>query len=345
MTGSAGGRDGPGGNASSAHASSRKQQAKRDRLDELVTLRGLAPTRERARALILSGRVRVDGRMRDKAGTLVAADATVELVGPAEELRYVSRGGLKLEYGLDAFALDPTGCVCLDVGASTGGFTDVLLRRGAARVYAMDVGHGQLAWSLRSDPRVVVMERTNIRHVQALPQPLDCAVIDVSFISLRMVLPRVAALLAPSGWVVALVKPQFEAGKAEADRGGGVIADPVVHQRVLRELLAWLAHWDEHSSDSPALLPRGLVASPVAGREGNREYLLALVARGTAAQHEGAGDSAASPLRLLHTPTGALPIDEAITAAVEAAFDRRDDPGDDRGEHPRGRKEARDGSS
>jgi 23S rRNA (cytidine1920-2'-O)/16S rRNA (cytidine1409-2'-O)-methyltransferase len=269
--------------------------------------------------------------MRDKAGALVAADATVELVGPAEELRYVSRGGLKLEYALDAFALDPAGCVCLDVGASTGGFTDVLLRRGAARVYALDVGHGQLAWSLRCDPRVVVMERTNIRQVEALPEPIQCAVIDVSFISLRLVLPRVAALLASGGWVVALVKPQFEAGKAEADRGGGVIADPAVHQWVLRALLAWIAHWSEQSPDTQALLPRGLVASPIAGREGNREYLLALVARGTAARDEGPGDAAPGPPRP-QTPMGTLPGDEAIRAAVDAAFDP--------GGRPHGRKEA-----
>jgi len=301
MTDGAGASDVPGGNAPSAGASSHKQKVKRDRLDVLVALRGLAPTRERARALILAGRVRVDGRVRDKAGTLVAADAAVEVVEPAAELRYVSRGGLKLEYALDSFALDPAGCTCLDVGASTGGFTDVLLRRGAARVYAVDVGHGQLAWSLRSDPRVVVMERTNIRQVQSLPEPVDCAVIDVSFISLRLALPRVAALLTPGGWVVALVKPQFEAGKAEADRGGGVIADPAVHRRVLRELLAWLSRWGEHSPDGQALVPRGVVVSPITGREGNREYLLALVAR-DAAKPEEPGDAAESPPRKRAVP-------------------------------------------
>jgi 23S rRNA (cytidine1920-2'-O)/16S rRNA (cytidine1409-2'-O)-methyltransferase len=236
----------------------------------------LAPTRERARALILAGEVRVDGRMVDKSGTLVARDAAIELAGPSAELRYVSRGGLKLEYALDAFALDPGGCVCLDVGASTGGFTDVLLQRGAALVYAVDVGHGQLAWSLRSDVRVVVMERTNIRQLEALPQTPDCAAVDVSFISLRLVLPRVAALLRPGGWAVALVKPQFEAGKAEADRGAGVIADRGIHERVLCDVLDWLARWPERGLGSPILIPVGLVASPIAGREGNREYLLAL---------------------------------------------------------------------
>src|SRR5262249_6395822 len=155
-------------------------KAARERLDVLLVERGLAPSRERARALIMAREVRVDGRPVDKAGTLVPRDATCEIVGPAAELRFVSRGGLKLERALEAFALDPTSRVCLDVGASTGGFTDLLLRRGAARVYAVDVGLGQLAWSLRTDPRVVVMDRTNIRHLTPPPQPVDPAVINVS---------------------------------------------------------------------------------------------------------------------------------------------------------------------
>jgi 23S rRNA (cytidine1920-2'-O)/16S rRNA (cytidine1409-2'-O)-methyltransferase len=246
----------------------------RVRLDALLVARGLAPSRERARALIMAGEVRVNGRLVDKPGTQVAQDAQCELVGPAAELRYASRGGLKLEHALDAFQLEPSGQVCLDVGASTGGFTDVLLRRGAARIYAVDVGRGQLAWHLRSDPRVVVMERTNVRHLTALPEPIDCASVDVSFISLRLVLPPMAALLRPGGWVVALVKPQFEAGRAEADRGAGVISDPAVHRAVLRELLEWLADWEER--EGPRLVARGLVASPIEGREGNREYLLHL---------------------------------------------------------------------
>jgi len=247
----------------------------RERLDVLLTERGLAPSRERARALILAGVALVDGVAVTKAGAQVPLAATITLAGVAEDQRFVSRGGLKLERALDAFALDPADRVCLDVGASTGGFTDLLLRRGAARVYAVDVGHGQLAWELRNDARVVVMERTNIRHLASLPELVACAVIDVSFISLRLALPPVAALLAssPDAWVVALVKPQFEAGRAEANRGNGVISDPAVHRRVLGELLAWLAAW-RTAAPQRALLPRGLVASPIAGRDGNHEYLL-----------------------------------------------------------------------
>jgi 23S rRNA (cytidine1920-2'-O)/16S rRNA (cytidine1409-2'-O)-methyltransferase len=249
----------------------------RERLDVLLVQRGLAPSRERARALIMAGDVLVAGRMVDKAGTLVSRDATCELAGPGAELRFVSRGGLKLERALDAFALDPTGRVGLDVGASTGGFTDVLLRRGATRVYAVDVGHGQLAWTLRNDPRVVVMERTNIRHLASLPELPTCAVADVSFISLRLVLPSVARLLAPDAWVVALVKPQFEAGREAANRGAGVISDPAVHRQVLGDLLDWLTRWPEGEAEAP-LTPRGVIGSPIVGRDGNHEYLLWLSA-------------------------------------------------------------------
>jgi 23S rRNA (cytidine1920-2'-O)/16S rRNA (cytidine1409-2'-O)-methyltransferase len=253
----------------------------RERLDLLLVRRGLAPSRERARALIMAGEVLVDGRAASKAGELIAEDATLTLAGPSAELRYVSRGGLKLEHALDTFALDPAGLMCLDVGASTGGFTDVLLQRGARHVYAVDVGHGQLAWSLRTDPRVTVMERTNIRQVERLPELVDCAVCDVSFISLRLVLPHIAALLAPGGWAVTLVKPQFEAGRAEADRGRGVISDPAIHRRVLRDLLAWLAAWPERvardETAAPPLVACGLTGSPIPGRDGNHEYLLWLV--------------------------------------------------------------------
>ena len=284
----------------------RRTNERRERLDVLVLARALAPSRERARALIMAGEVRVDGRTLDKPGTLVPADAHVELVGPAAELRYVSRGGLKLERALDTFRLDPAGQVCLDVGAATGGFTDVLLRRGAVRVYAVDVGRGQIAWTLRSDPRVVLMERTNIRHLSALPESVGCATIDVSFISLRLVLPTVAALLAPDGWVVALVKPQFEAGRAEADRGAGVIGDPRVHQQVLRGLLAWLAEWP--ARPGPRLAARGLIPSPIVGRDGNREYLLHLTAP--------PGDS-------VGPPSTESQVDVAqVDRVVAAAFDR-----------------------
>jgi len=241
----------------------------KERLDVALVRRGLAQSRERARALIMAGQVYVGERLVDKPGTLVPLDAECRLAQAPAELKYASRGGLKLEKALDTFELYPSGHVALDVGASTGGFTDCLLQRGAKRVYAVDVGHGQLAWTLRNDPRVVVMEHTNIRHLTSLPEPVECASIDVSFISLRLVLPAIVPLLAPHAWVVALVKPQFEAGKADADRGAGVISDPAVHERVLRELQDWILL---HTPLSVC----GLTDSPVLGREGNREFLLYL---------------------------------------------------------------------
>jgi 23S rRNA (cytidine1920-2'-O)/16S rRNA (cytidine1409-2'-O)-methyltransferase len=291
----------------------------RERLDLLVVARGLAPSRERARALIMAREVHVDGRLVDKAGTLVPRDAAVTLAGPAAALRYVSRGGLKLERALDVFGVNPAGCVVLDVGASTGGFTDVLLRRGAALVYAIDVGRGQLAWTLRQDPRVVVLDRTNIRYLEALPAPPEgspaaapCgAVIDVSFISLRLVLPRVATLLAPGGWIVALVKPQFEAGRAEADRGAGVITDPNVHRRVLRELHEWIAQ-EAATRSGPRLAPRGVIASPITGHEGNREYLLWLEVLPPLP-----ADVAAAPGDVSETELAA--IERAVTEAFSSA--------------------------
>lgn len=268
----------PSGSSSAEPAPQPSRKPARVRLDLLLTQRGLAPSRERARALIMAGEALVDGRAATKAGEMIAETATVTLASPPAELRYVSRGGLKLERALDTFALSPADRVCVDVGASTGGFTDLLLRRGARRVYAVDVGHGQLAWSLRTDSRVVVMERVNIRHMAALPELVECAVIDVSFISLRLVLPRVSALLAPGAWAVALVKPQFEAGRAEADRGRGVVSDPQAHRRVLGDLLRWLAEWPGRAAtDATAgepLAPLGLIVSPIAGRDGNHEYLL-----------------------------------------------------------------------
>ncbi len=309
-------------------APTRRGKQPRERLDVLLTLRGLAPSRERARALIMAGEARVNGALASKAGELVRLDAAVELVGPAAELRFVSRGGLKLERALDAFALDPTDCVALDVGASTGGFTDLLLRRGARRVYAVDVGHGQLAWSLRSDPRVVVMERTNIRQLASLPEPVECAVIDVSFISLRLVLPSVAALLAPGAWVVALVKPQFEAGRAEADRGRGVIRDQGIHRRILRDLLAWLPGAAERPlpAEIPRriIVPHGLVASPITGRDGNHEYLLWLTVetlpkRDTiptgAMLADAAATDAAPPRDTQRGAIGAMEVDRVVAEA------------------------------
>src|SRR6266702_7321269 len=241
----------------------------KERLDVALVRRGLAPSRERARALIMAGKVLVAGHLVDKPGTLISLDAVCSLKEAPNELKYVSRGGLKLEKALATFGLNPEGLVALDVGASTGGFTDCLLRHGAKRVYALDVGHGQLAWTLRNDPRVVVMEHTNIRHLTSLPEPIQCVVIDVSFISLRLVLPAIVPLLAPAAWIVALVKPQFEAGKAEADKGAGVISDPAVHTRVLDELQEWI------QKNTPFKV-RGLTDSPILGRDGNREFLLYL---------------------------------------------------------------------
>ncbi len=234
--------------------------------------RGLAPSRARAQALILGGRIRTgsgDGARADrKAGDLVAADLAIELV---ERDPYVSRGGHKLAAALDAFGIDPTGRTCLDAGASTGGFTDVLLQRGAARVYALDVGRGQLAEVLRHDPRVVSMERTNARTIDAstLPEPVSLATIDVSFISLRLVLGPVATAFGPAGGdVVALVKPQFEAGRAAVR--GGVVRDPAVHRATIEVVVAAAAAAD--------LMPLDAIASPILGPEGNREFLLWLAA-------------------------------------------------------------------
>jgi 23S rRNA (cytidine1920-2'-O)/16S rRNA (cytidine1409-2'-O)-methyltransferase len=237
------------------------------RLDQLIVDRGLAGTRSRAQALLMAGRVKVgsgDGaRSNRKAGELVEASVPLEVETP---LAYVSRGGEKLAGALDAFAVDPAGLVCLDVGASTGGFTDLLLQRGAARVHAIDVGRGQLAEALRHDPRVVARERTNARGLSPalLGELVALAVIDVSFISLRLVLPPTAACLAPGGRVVALVKPQFEAGRGRAP--GGVVRDPAIHREVL---LAALDH-----ARAAGLVPHDLVASPLLGPAGNREFFL-----------------------------------------------------------------------
>jgi 23S rRNA (cytidine1920-2'-O)/16S rRNA (cytidine1409-2'-O)-methyltransferase len=239
--------------------------AKRVRLDQLLVDRGLAPNRTRAQALVLAGRVRVGagdaGRHDRKAGDLVDREVPLEVAG---DRTWVSRGAHKLLAALDAFAIDPRGLVAVDVGASTGGFTDVLLARGAARVYAIDVGYGQLADRLRADSRVVSMERTNARTLEpsSLPEPADLAVIDVAFISLRLVLGPVASVVRANGPIVALVKPQFEAGPVDAR--GGVVRDPQVHRRVLREVTAAAA--------ALGLGTRDVIASPVRGPEGNREF-------------------------------------------------------------------------
>ncbi|HTR53978.1 MAG TPA: TlyA family RNA methyltransferase [Kofleriaceae bacterium] len=241
----------------------------RERLDKLIVDRGLATSRERARALVMAGNVRVGDRVESKPGTLVDVAADISLATPDHP--YVSRGALKLEKGLDAFSVDPAGLVALDIGASTGGFTDLLLRRGVARVYAIDVGYGQLAWSLRQDPRVIVLERVNARtiDVSAVPEPCDLAVIDVSFISLTLVLPRVAELLRPPVGkpIVALVKPQFEAGREHVGKGG-VVREESARLGAVAKVREW--------ADSHGFTPGDFVESPITGPAGNIEYLLML---------------------------------------------------------------------
>jgi 23S rRNA (cytidine1920-2'-O)/16S rRNA (cytidine1409-2'-O)-methyltransferase len=245
------------------------------RLDQLVFDRGLAPSRERARALILAAQVLVDGTPVSKAGAPVSEDADVTLVMPDHP--YVGRGGLKLAHALDAFQIDVTGREALDVGASTGGFTDVLLQRGAARVVALDVGHGQLDWKIRNDPRVVVIEHFNARHLALtdLPGPVGFVCIDVSFISLRQILPVLPPLLRPGADVVALVKPQFEAGRDEVRKG--VIRDAAVHARVLREVT--------DAAAAIGLAKLGSEPSPITGQKGNIEFLLHLRPGRDAAPH------------------------------------------------------------
>jgi len=236
----------------------------RVRLDQALVAKGLVPSRQRAQALVRAGLVRVAGAVAARPDQMVDPSVTIRL---EHAKAYVSRGGDKLAAALDAFGVDPAGRVCLDVGASTGGFTDILLQRGAARVIAVDVGYGQLAWSLRQDPRVTVLERVNIRHLDRLPVPANLAVIDVSFISLRLVLPPVRELLSPPGEVVALVKPQFEVGKGAVGKGG-VVRDPEQHRRVLSELRQFA---EERGYEIAAEIP-----SPILGAKGNREFLLHL---------------------------------------------------------------------
>lgn len=240
------------------------------RLDLLLLNRGLVGSRERARAVILAGDVTVNGQVVSKAGTPVDEAADVALRTPDHP--WVGRGGIKLAHALDVFHVDPTGASALDIGASTGGFTDVLLQRGARRVVAIDVGHGQLDWKLRSDPRVAVLEGINARQLRAedVPKdgpPFDLVTIDVSFISLKHILPRVPALLAPLGRVIVLVKPQFEAGREEVGKGG-IVRDAAIHERVVAEVTAAAA---EVGLERAAMEP-----SPIEGAEGNREFFLML---------------------------------------------------------------------
>ena len=247
-------------------AGGRVKAAGRQRADQLLVERGLVETRTRAQALILAGKVFSGERRVLKAGDTLATDAAIEVRG--QDHPWVSRGGLKLAHGLDHFRLSPAGLVCLDVGASTGGFTDVLLSRGAARVHAVDVGHGQLAWKLRNDGRVVVHERTNARYLEAaaVPEKVSALVCDASFIGLETLLPAPLALCAPGAWAIALIKPQFEAGPGEVG-GKGVVRDPAVHRAVSQRITAWWAA-------RPGWRVLGVTESPITGPEGNREFLI-----------------------------------------------------------------------
>ena len=242
------------------------------RADALLVASGLAESRSHAQALILSGKVyRAECRI-EKPGQPVAADAALQVRGQPHP--WVSRGGLKLGHALQVFGLDPCGLICLDIGASTGGFTDVLLTSGAARVHAVDVGHGQLAWKLRTDPRVIVHEKTNARHLTAetLPDPIGALVCDASFIGLRTVLPAGLALCAPGAWAVALIKPQFEAGPGRVG-SKGVVRDPEIHAEICATITAW---W----SALPGWTVIGVEPSPITGPEGNIEFLIAAIRHG-----------------------------------------------------------------
>ncbi|WP_215745695.1 MULTISPECIES: TlyA family RNA methyltransferase [Gluconobacter] len=244
------------------------------RADQLLVDRGLVESRTRAQALIMAGLVYTSDRRISKAGDQLPEDAPLALKG--QDHPWVSRGGLKLIHAIEHFGLDPKGRIAIDVGASTGGFTDVLLTHGAEKVYAVDVGHGQLAWKIRSDERVVVLEKTNARALTAeqIPEPAGIVVCDASFIGLRTVLPAALELTTPDAWAVALIKPQFEAGRGEVG-AKGVVRDPAVHDRVCEEIREWFA-------SLPGWEVLGIEASPITGPEGNREFLIAARKTGTA---------------------------------------------------------------
>ncbi|SMO67944.1 23S rRNA (cytidine1920-2'-O)/16S rRNA (cytidine1409-2'-O)-methyltransferase [Balnearium lithotrophicum] len=241
---------------------------KRERLDKLLVERGIVRSRERAKALIMAGKVLVNGKVVDKAGTSVPIDSKIELKG--EDIPYVSRGGLKLETAIKEFGLDVTGFTCLDVGASTGGFTDCLLKHGAKKVYAVDVGRGQLDWKLRNDERVISIEGFNARYLteKEVPEKVDLITIDVSFISLEKILPVVKKFLKPNGRIVALIKPQFELSKREVDKGKGVIKSQELHKKAINKVLNF--------SRRIGLFPEKLTVSKPKGPKGNKEFLTLL---------------------------------------------------------------------
>ena len=241
-----------------------------ERLDKLLVAKGFAPTRERAQSLVMAAKVLVNGRILTKAGQKVPEDSEIRII--AEAIPYVSRGGLKLEYAIRAFSIEVSGRIAMDVGSSTGGFTDCLLAFGARRVYAVDVGYGQLALKLRNDPRVVPLERKNIRYlpVELVPEPVQIASIDTSFISLKLVIPSVLNFLEAEAVLVALIKPQFEAGRVQASKGAGVIRDPRIHEQVCDALAQFTA--------GLGFEVVGIIPSPILGPKGNREFLMAAVA-------------------------------------------------------------------
>jgi 23S rRNA (cytidine1920-2'-O)/16S rRNA (cytidine1409-2'-O)-methyltransferase len=238
--------------------------ASRERLDEAVTRLGLAPTRSKARAMIMAGDVMVNGLPSLQAGTAVKPQDEVTL---KSKPRFVSRGGEKLDHALNEFEIDVNGYACADLGASTGGFTDCLLQRGASRVYAIDVGYGQIDQKLRDDPRVIVEERVNARYLESLPEPIDLVVIDVSFISLSLILPVAARVLKPTGICVPLVKPQFEAGRKDVGKGG-VVRDAAIHRRVLEQVAGY--------AEANSFAVSGVTTSPIVGPAGNVEFLMKL---------------------------------------------------------------------
>ncbi len=240
---------------------------KKKRLDVLVFDKGLASSRQRASVLIMAGNILVNNQLVDKPGSLVPVDA--EIVNKGSDIPFVSRGGLKIEKAIQSLSLDVTGMLCLDVGASTGGFTDCLLQHGASRVYAIDVGYGQLDWKLRQDPRVIVIERTNIRYVteELLPEPFDLISIDVSFISLKIVIPAVKKFLKKNGRILALIKPQFEVGKNQVGKGG-VVKDPDLHQSVIEELSCFFTNAGFKTGP--------VIPSPILGPKGNKEFIIYL---------------------------------------------------------------------
>jgi len=243
----------------------KKQKAGKLRIDRLLVDRGFVESRERGQALILAGQVLVNGQKQDKAGALVPEDAEIRILG--EVLPYVSRGGLKLAKALDEFHVDVTGAIALDVGASTGGFTDCLLQHGAAKVYAVDVGYGQMAWKIRQDPRVVTIERVNIRAIEPslLPEPFDIIVIDVSFISLEKVVPSLMNFLKPGASMIALIKPQFEVGREQVGKGG-IVRDEAARQAAVDRVT-------EHFRGL-GLEVKGVIPSPITGQDGNVEFLI-----------------------------------------------------------------------